>query len=961
MRRFWVALVVAVLLSGSILALNATGHPKMLQQEQVKALAQLPEVRFISVDKDGVPDFVVGRLGHLPTPDVEGAVDYIHGISAVLRCTGQEELEPRDSQADELGQLHLRFSQSIRGIPVVGADLWLHVDGDSGEVLVVNGRLAPHDAVTIPWNFIPPRQAFVTALQQAGIHNGRMLDMPTMTYLLSAENKLYLTWQTTFEYTTELGPRMDRIFADVVTGDLVDRHGIIKDALSRKMYTANYGTSLPGTLLFSEGGTSSDTTAVTAYNHAGTTYNYFKTKFNRDSFNNSGAVMTTSVHVGSNYVNAYWNGSQTAFGDGDGSQASSLAKDLDVVSHEWGHAVTDYTADMTYSNEPGALNEAYSDIWAASVSVYATGTVNSDTWKIGELCWTPATSGDALRYMNNPTADGSSYDYYPERYTGTSDYGGVHLNSGIGNLAYYLLCQGGTHPRSKTTTVVTGIGVTKAEQIFYRALTTYMTTSTNFQGARNATAQAASDLYGASSNEVTQVHNCWTAVGVPGAPVSVITLTNGQTVSNLSASTGTMLMYKIAVPSGQTSLVVTTSGGTGDADLYVKRGAQPTTSSYDARGYTNGNAETVTITNPVAGDFYIGVHAYATFSGVSLKATYTGSTTTPNFTLAVSPTSLSVAQGASGSTTVTTTVSGGFNSAVALTASGVPSGATASFNPTSIAAPGSGSSTLTIAGGTAAAGTYTVTITGSGGGLTKTATLSLTITTGGSGGNVLTNGVPVTGLAASTGTMLMYTIAVPSGQSSLVVKTSGGTGDADLYVKRGAAPTTSSYDGRGYTSGNAETVTISNPVAGTFYIGVRAYSTFSGVTLVATYTASSGGTSMNESESNNTTGTADVISTSGTTVTAKIGTSTDVDFFKVSLPAGKTLAVVVTPPSTKDYDIYIANSAGTVLVRGQNGTGVVESISYKNSGTTTATFYIKVYGYNYAYSSTLNYTCKATW
>jgi len=305
-------------------------------------------------------------------------------------------------------------------------------------------------------------------------------------------------------------------------------------------------------------------------------------------------------------------------------------------------------------------------------------------------------------------------------------------------------------------------------------------------------------------------------------------------------------------------------------------------------------------------------------------------------------------------------VSGGFNSAVALTASGVPSGATASFNPTSIAAPGSGSSTLTIAGGTAAAGTYTVTITGSGGGLTKTATLSLTITTGGSGGNVLTNGVPVTGLAASTGTMLMYTIAVPSGQSSLVVKTSGGTGDADLYVKRGAAPTTSSYDGRGYTSGNAETVTISNPVAGTFYIGVRAYSTFSGVTLTATYSASSG-TSMNETEFNNTTGTANTISTSGTTVTAKIGTFIDVDFFKVSLPAGKTLAVVMTPPSTKDYDIYIANSSGTVLVRGQNGTGSVESISYKNSGTTTATFYIKVYGYNSAYSSTLNYTCKATW
>jgi vibriolysin len=235
--------------------------------------------------------------------------------------------------------------------------------------------------------------------------------------------------------------------------------------------------------------------------------------------------------------------------------------------------------------------------------------------------------------MNNPTADGYSKDYYPERITGSADNGGVHGNSGIANLAYYLMVMGGTHPRGKTTVNVTALSSTSstslsmAAKIWYRALTVYMTSTSNFSAARTATVNAATDLYGATA--AATVTAAWDAVGAPGGSGgggggTTTTLTNGVALTGQSASTGSWKHYKITVPASQTSLAIVMSGGTGDGDLYVKRGSQPTSSSYDYRPYLNGNNETVNVTNPVAGDWYISIYAYSTFSGVSIKATYAG-------------------------------------------------------------------------------------------------------------------------------------------------------------------------------------------------------------------------------------------------------------------------------------------------------------------------------------------------
>jgi vibriolysin len=966
-----VALLALGLLGSQAFAANTQPQP-LMTTAQARALADLPEVRTLSLDAAGVPTFMAGRLGHLgPGDPASAALRFVDRMRPLLRATGSEELAAERTETDDLGQVHVKLQQYHRGLRVVGGELVVHADHATGEVKVVNGRFVPADGLPTRAR-LGAEAALLKAAQDADIRDGRVLDQPELVYVVSHDEKTYLAWSARVAYEGAYGPAIDRVFASALDGDLVTLHPTIHSAKNRKIYNGNHtnpdNPTLPGTLMFQEGATSSsDAAAWDCYVNFGTTYDYYKNRFNRDSFDNAGAALIGTVHVGTDWVNAYWNGTQMVFGDGDGTDATYLSKALDIVAHELTHAVTDRTADLAYQNESGALNEAMSDVFAAGAEAYKDGAANADTWKIGEDTWTPATSGDALRYMNNPTADGYSADYYPERLypsctpSSSNDYCGVHGNSGIANLAFYLLSQGGTHPRSKTTTSVPAIGIAKAEQVFYRALTTgLMTSTTNFQGARNATRTAAEQLYGASAAEVTAVTACWDAVGAPGGTVPVTTLTNNVGLGSQGASTGKYLHYKIAVPSGQTSLVVTTTGGTGDADMYVKRGTQASSSTYDGKSDGSTSAETVTISNPVAGDFYIALYAYSTFSAVTIKATYTGST--PTLTLAASPTSLSVAQGASGTSTMTTTVSGGFNSAVALSASGTPSGATVSFSPTSVAAPGSGTATMTFAAGTAAAGTYTITVTGSGGGVTKTATVSVTVTASGGSVTVLTNGQTVTGIAVATGAWKHYKLTVPASQTSLAINMSGGTGDGDMYVKRGAQPTSSSYDYRPYKSGNTESVSVTNPTAGDWYISIYGYSACSGVSLVANYSASGGGgTTMNETESNNTTGTANTVSTSGTTVTGKVGSSTDSDYFKVTLPAGRTLVADLTVPSTKDYDLKLYNSAGTQIGASTNNTGVAEKITYTNSGSSSITVYLRVYGYNSAYSTTLSYQLKATW
>ncbi len=820
-------------------------------------LSVFPAVERASIeDATGLPSWVSGDLGRLPRGErATAAMTYMRAVGQAFKIGMSDDFQVTRAFTDQLGETHIRMQQYHQGLPVDGAEVYLHMDAD-GNVRVINGHLGG-GIETPPVPGISGQDAVAFFSQRMEAAEVRLETEPELVYYTRAEEPVSLAWRFEATWSDGESAYKERIYIDASDGTVLDRQGLIWAAKYRKIYTANHGTSLPGTLLFTEGGSSSDSAAMAAYNNLGHTYDFYKNVFGRDSYNGSGAQLIATVHYSSNYNNAYWNGSQMVFGDGDGSTFSNLAGALDVVAHELTHAVTEYTANLTYSYESGALNEATSDIMGCTCEAYTDGGVNSDTWKMGEDIYTPGTPGDALRYIDDPAADGSSPDYYPERYTGSSDNGGVHINMGIGSLAYYLFSQGGTHPRGKTSVQVPALGITKARAIWYRALTTYFTSSTNFEGARNATAQAAQDLYGSSAYDA--VHKAWDAVGVPGTPASntVTTLSNGQTVSNLSGASGSEVFYKISVPSGQTSLEIKIWGGSGDCDLYVKRGSKPTTSSYDYRPYLSGNNETVTVSNPASGDWYIMLRGYSSYSGLSLRATYTG---------------------------------------------------------------------------------------GGGGG-------------GGDGVTVLSNGQTKSNLSGAQGSEAFYKISVPSGQSSLEIKIWGGSGDCDLYVKRGSKPTTSSYDYRPYLSGNNETVTVSNPAAGEWYIMLRGYSSYSGLSLKATYSGGGGGgsTSMNESEYNGSTSYADVISSSPMHVTAYIGSSSDVDYFRVTLPAGHTLTVDMDVPSGKDYDIKFYNSSGSRLAYGYNGTGQDEHVTYHNGGSSAMYVYIKCYPYS-GYSSSTPYT-----
>ena len=250
--------------------------------------------------------------------------------------------------------------------------------------------------------------------------------------------------------------------------------------------------------------------AVDAQYGAQMTYDFYKDVLGRDSIDGKGEKLNNNVHIRDNYVNAFWDGTQMNYGDGDGVNSGPLTA-IDVAGHEITHGLTERTAGLQYRGESGGLNEAMSDILGKGVEWYA-AQQNPDvkpSWGVGSTIWTPGKDGDALRYMDDPSKDGRSVDNYQNYKPGLD----VHYSSGIANNAFVLLVQGGTN-RTSGIEVKDGIGMDKAEKIFARALTTYMTPSTTFAQARAYTLQAAQDLYGADSVEAQTVAQSWTAVGV---------------------------------------------------------------------------------------------------------------------------------------------------------------------------------------------------------------------------------------------------------------------------------------------------------------------------------------------------------------------------------------------------------------------------------------------------------------
>ncbi|MFI2650311.1 M4 family metallopeptidase [Micromonospora fulviviridis] len=286
-----------------------------------------------------------------------------------------------------------------------------------------------------------------------------------------------------------------------------------------KTYDLNGGTSGTGTLVTSASNVFGDgtlanrqTAAADAAYGAQMTWDYYKTVHGRNGIRNDGVGAYSRVHYSSNYANAFWSDSCFCMTYGDGGSGWYPLTSLDVAGHEMTHGVTSNTAGLRYSGESGGLNEATSDIFGTLVEFSAANSKDPGDYLIGEKL---RSSGVPLRYMDKPSKDGSSADCWSSS-VGRLD---VHYSSGVANHFFYLLAVGsgsssyGNSPTCNGSTV-TGIGNAKAGAIWYRALTRYMTSRTNYAGARTASLSAAADLYGSGSAEYNAVAAAWSAVSV---------------------------------------------------------------------------------------------------------------------------------------------------------------------------------------------------------------------------------------------------------------------------------------------------------------------------------------------------------------------------------------------------------------------------------------------------------------
>ncbi len=282
----------------------------------------------------------------------------------------------------------------------------------------------------------------------------------------------------------------------------------------RLIYNANHGTSLPGALARSEGqGPTGDAATDEAYDGLGATFDLYWNVYQRNSIDNAGMNLIGTVHYGQNYDNAFWNGQQMVFGDGDGQYFNRFTIAIDVMGHELTHGVTAHQANLVYQNQPGALNESISDVFGSLVKQYAHApqqTAAQADWLIGAGLFTPKVNGVALRSMKAP---GTAYDdpvlgKDPQpadmaHYVNTpSDNGGVHINSGIPNRAFYL-----------AAVAMGGFAWQKAGRIWYTTLCdSRLQQTAQFQDFANLTADNAANLFG--SAEMQAVIDAWKQVGI---------------------------------------------------------------------------------------------------------------------------------------------------------------------------------------------------------------------------------------------------------------------------------------------------------------------------------------------------------------------------------------------------------------------------------------------------------------
>jgi Zn-dependent metalloprotease len=495
-----------------------------------------PDVRYHPVYK--TPSFIQENWSpskrHLAPNEL--IWDYLNARKNLFRFTdkAQNHFKLKSQNTDQLGMTHYRLQEIHHGVPVYGSEQTVHTNKNN-TITSYMGQVIPNiklPAVNKTRLISSSKAISITKKQVKNVK--QYLYQPTSQLVVLPYRQTY-----TYAYVVKLAylgpqPTVWQFFIDANSGKVLNKINILheitgegkgvkgdkktfeitkegslyylKDKIRNiSTYDAeNQNENSPfitGKLVSSKTTTFSDPSAVDAHAYAETTFDFYKKNFNRNSFDGKGSQIKSYVHVGKKWNNAAWDGEKMIYGDGDGKTFISLAGALDVIAHEITHAVTQYTANLQYQNEPGALNESMSDIIGVMV--------DDTNWLLGEDVYTPNKPGDALRSMSEPTKYNQP-DHYDDRYTGYQDNGGVHINSGINNKAAYLIAAGGTH----NGITVNGIGREKTGTIYYRALTSYLTPNSQFIDMRDAAIQSTTDLYGANSNEVKAVKNAYDSVGV---------------------------------------------------------------------------------------------------------------------------------------------------------------------------------------------------------------------------------------------------------------------------------------------------------------------------------------------------------------------------------------------------------------------------------------------------------------
>lgn len=578
------------------------------------------------------------------------AYEVLYGPTSPALAKGVDALRTTRVKLDDLGMAHTRVQQLVNGVPVFGGEAIVHLD-ERGKLFGVTDDLLANVQVNTTPDLTKEEAMEIAAEELFGGEGQLSADPEASLWVLRHEGTDHLVWRVQLRRTLgQAGDTMPLYFIDAHTGELVWGYENLQSAtcsgstnyygtISFECYTTggSYFTEDATQLLatFSYNNTtttlsyvsSTSTTfgtsqltknAIEAYYVLQQTNSYFENVHGRNGIDGAGGPAAVTTHgynfvtaatsYSRNYVNAYWDGTMMVYGDGDGVNASSLTS-LDIGGHELAHGVTEYEANLTYSGEPGHLNEATSDVFGAMVERSVLGE-STDTWLVGEDAWTPGTSGDALRYMNDPADDGYSYDYY------TSSIGSVdvHYGSGVPNLVFYLMAKGGTHPRGKSTVSVTGIGADDAADIWYLALTSYMTSSTNFSGARTAMLSAAQALWGSTtSTQYKAVQDAWAAVGVGtsssgggGSSCTSTTYTGSLSKSRSSAYAPSSSGSSVT---GTSQTATLTGPSSADFDLYLEKKSGSRWSSV-ASSTTSGSSESLSYTG-TSGTYRVRVYSYS--------------------------------------------------------------------------------------------------------------------------------------------------------------------------------------------------------------------------------------------------------------------------------------------------------------------------------------------------------------